>query len=180
MPHKWILPLEQCYFQDFYMDMHHIPPHTKPAAAADLERIRKYTSWLDNRFRLPGTRFRFGLDPVIGLIPVVGDITSLAFQGMLFSLMIKHGASGKVRILMLLNILVDFILGSIPFLGAVLDFVYKSNEKNYNLLMRHYREGRHQGSGTGLVVLFVLLAILLAAVIGWLVYKFIAFIIALF
>ena len=118
---------------------------------------------LDSQFRLPGTRFRFGLDPLLGLLPVLGGLSSAAVSVGLLATMLRHGASGAVVVRMGLNILLDTAVGSVPVLGNVFDFAYKSNERNVALLRRHYAEGRHQGSGRGLVAL---LALGLAAGLG--------------
>ena len=118
---------------------------------------------MDSQFRLPGTRFRFGLDPLLNLVPIVGDLSGTVVSVMLLLTMLRHGASGAVVVRMALNILIDTVVGGIPILGNVFDFAYKSNERNVALLRRHYAEGRHQGSGKALIV-FVLLAF--AVVVG--------------
>ena len=85
--------------------------------------------------------------------------------------MIRHGASGKVAAKMVVNILIDFIIGSIPVLGAVFDFWFKANQRNLRLLKEHYEEGKHTGGAkevivTTLVVLSVLFLIILVGVIA--------------
>lgn len=107
---------------------------------------------LDNQFRLPGTSFRFGLDPLLGLLPVVGDMASFAMSAALVVTMARHGASGKLVTLMLLNSALDALLGSIPVVGNIFDFFFKANERNVRLLRRHYDEGKYQGSGKGILV----------------------------
>lgn len=108
---------------------------------------------MDSKFRLPGTNFRFGLDPILGLLPVIGDFTSFAISGGLILYMVKFGASRKVIILMVLNIFLDATIGSIPVIGHVFDFYYKANTRNINLLRKHYQEGKYKGSGTWIIVL---------------------------
>jgi len=122
--------------------------------------------WLDTKFQIPGTRFRFGLDPVIGLIPGLGDVFTFVVSGSLIAVMARKGASGKVIILMTLNALLDTIIGSIPLLGGIFDFFYKANERNVRILEKHYHEGKYQGSGKGIVVLviIVLLAVFAGAI----------------
>ncbi len=122
-----------------------------------LKWIEKFVGVMDDRFRLPGTRFHFGLDPVIGLIPFVGELVTFVLTGAMVLTMAKHGASRKVVILMMLNLMLDSIIGSIPLIGNIFDFYYKANRRNLNLLKKHYEEGKYQGSGNG---------ILLAVVIG--------------
>ena len=101
---------------------------------------------LDSRFRIPGTDIRFGVDFLIGLVPVAGDVITFGFAGLLVIAMARHGASGMVVVKMLWNILLDATVGSIPVLGDLFDLKYKANRRNYQLLTEHYQEGEHQGS----------------------------------
>ena len=141
----------------------------------DFKWIDKLSSFLDSKYKVPGTNFRFGIDPIIGLIPGLGDVTSFTFSSFLILLMAKKGASGKVVALMVLNVLLDTIIGSIPVIGTIFDFFYKANNRNVRLLKRHYEEGKYQGSGTGvliatvvvLVIILVLLFIFLFKIIGY-------------
>ena len=119
---------------------------------------------LDDRFRIPGTKFRFGLDPIMNLIPVAGDISGFLVGAALVWVMARHGVSRKVLILMVVNICVDALIGAVPLIGQISDFYYKSNSRNIKLLKEHYEEGKHQGQGTGvLVVVFLVLLVFFAA-----------------
>jgi hypothetical protein len=148
-------------------------PRTQPAAPATFdadERLRwveRIARLMDSQFRLPGTRFRFGLDPLLGLLPIVGDASTTVVSVALLMTMFRHGASGAVVVRMALNILLDTVVGAIPILGNVFDFAYKSNERNVALLRAHYAEGRHAGSGKGLVLLLLLFTAGLLALVGW-------------
>ena len=144
-------------------------PAVLPSFDAD-ERLRwveRIARLMDSQFRLPGTRFRFGLDPLLGLVPIIGDLSTTAVSVALLLTMLRHGASGAVVVRMALNILLDTVVGAIPILGNVFDFAYKSNERNVALLRRHYAEGRHQGSGKGLVVLLLLAFGVVFALVAW-------------
>jgi hypothetical protein len=127
----------------------------------DIKWLDNVSSWMDSKFRIPGTQIRFGLDPIIGLVPFVGEVTTLIISGGLVLSMAKYGVSRKVVILMVLNILLDSIIGSIPIIGNIFDFTYRANQKNINLLKRHYQEGKYQGSGRGIIAL-ILIVLLLA------------------
>lgn len=123
-------------------------------------------SWLmDNQFRLPGTSFRFGLDPVINFVPIFGDLTGFLISAALVLVMTRHGASGKVVILMTLNIFLDALIGAVPVIGWLFDFAYKANDRNIRLLKRHYQEGKYQGSGKGIIA--VLLVVILGFIVGF-------------
>ncbi|WP_083322553.1 DUF4112 domain-containing protein [Hymenobacter lapidarius] len=146
-------------------------PTTLPPSSFDAnERLRwveRIARLMDSQFRLPGTRFRFGLDPLLGLVPVVGDLSSLAVSVALLMTMLRHGASGAVVVRMAFNILLDTVIGAIPMLGNIFDFAYKSNERNVALLRRHYAEGRHTGSGKGLVALLLLGFLVVFGLVAW-------------
>src|SRR5512133_2520747 len=147
-------------------------PYRLPVSApfdAD-ERLRwveRIAHLMDSQFRLPGTRFRFGLDPLLGLVPILGDLSSTAVSVALLLTMLRHGASGAVVVRMAFNILLDTVVGAVPILGNLFDFAYKSNERNVALLRRHYAEGRYQGSGKGLVFLLLLAFLVVFGLVAW-------------
>ncbi len=142
-----------------------------------LKWVERVSYLMDERFRLPGTNFRFGLDPLINLIPIVGDLSGFAVSSMLVLAMAKHGVSRKVLIMMCLNIVLDSTIGAIPIIGQVFDFTYKSNTRNIKLLKEHYNEGKHQGSGKDvilwvfaiLVLSFLIFAYLLWMLVSWII-----------
>lgn len=97
---------------------------------------------LDARFRFPGTAFRFGLDPLIGLIPVAGDTISLCIGLLILFDARRLGARKRVLARMLLNLGVDWAVGIIPLVGDAADFFIKPNRANAALLMREHAAGR--------------------------------------
>ncbi|GAA4496880.1 hypothetical protein GCM10023172_10960 [Hymenobacter ginsengisoli] len=143
------------------------PPPATIATDARLRWVEHVARLMDSQFRLPGTRFRFGLDPLLGLIPIVGDLSSTAVSVALLLTMLRHGASGAVVVRMVLNILIDTVIGGIPIIGNVFDFAYKSNERNVALLRRHYAEGRHSGSGKGLVAIVLVVMLAVVGLVAW-------------
>lgn len=146
------------------------PTTVQPATFDADERLRwveRIAHLMDSQFQLPGTRFRFGLDPLLGLLPVVGDLSTTAVSVALLLTMLRHGASGAVVVRMALNIFIDTVVGGIPLIGNVFDFAYKSNERNVALLRRHYAEGQHSGSGKGLIILLSLLFGVVFALVAW-------------
>ena len=134
---------------------------------ARLRWVESISRLLDSQFRVPGTTWRFGLDPIMSLIPVVGGIPSLAVSGILILTMMRHGASGNLVVRMALNVLLDTIFGAIPIIGNVFDFAYKANNKNVRLLRAHYAEGKYQGSGKGLFAVVAIIFLLLAGAVVW-------------
>jgi hypothetical protein len=145
----------------------------------DLKWVEEVSRLMDAKFTFPGTKFKFGLDPLIGLIPGLGDISSFAISGILIFTMAKYGVSRKILILMSLNIIADAILGSIPLLGNIFDFFYKANTRNINLLRKHYVEGKYHGSGTGILVAIGLVLLLAFALLIFGTYKLFQYLIGL-
>ncbi|MDW7693879.1 DUF4112 domain-containing protein [Flammeovirgaceae bacterium SG7u.111] len=117
--------------------------------------IKRISNLMDEAIRIPGTNIRFGLDPILGLVPGAGDYISMVISSLMVLGIVRQGISGKVVVMMLGNVLVDFLVGSVPVIGDLFDFAYKANSRNYRLLLKHYEEGKHKGSGCGLVLLVV-------------------------
>ncbi|MBB5394537.1 DUF4112 domain-containing protein [Mucilaginibacter sp. AK015] len=131
-----------------------------------LKWVERIASVMDDKFRVPGTNFRFGLDPVLNLIPFAGDISGFVVSAALLYVMSKNGVSRKVLILMAINISIDAAVGAIPLLGQISDFYIKANTRNIQLLKEHYQEGKHTGSGNGVIVIIIIvLLIVLSAVL---------------
>lgn len=138
---------------------------------ASMKQIARLTKLMDKQFSIPGTNFRFGLDGLLGLIPGMGDVSTFAVSCYLLTLMAKNGASGYVMARMILNVLIDAIIGSIPFIGDIFDFAFKANSRNMRLMQEHFVEGRHRGGAWKVIVPIVI--ILLLILIGgiWLAWK---------
>jgi hypothetical protein len=153
----------------------------RPLSPTDdrLRWIESISTFMDNQFRVPGTNFRFGLDPIMSFIPFGGSAASFAISAGLLLTMVKYGVSRKVLILMLGNLLLDAVLGSVPVAGNIFDFFYKANQRNVNLLKRHYQEGRYTGSGTGLILAIALTLLLLLGLIIYGTWKLISYLVGL-
>ena len=82
-----------------------------------LVKISKLVKLMDTAFTIPFTNIKFGLDPIIGLFPIIGPIIDYGISAYLLLGMLKNGASGKVVMKMLGNITVDGLVGAIPILG---------------------------------------------------------------
>ena len=132
-----------------------------------LQWVERVSRLLDSQFRVPGTNWRFGLDPIMGLLPVVGGLPSLAVSGLLILTMMRHGASGNLVVRMVFNVVLDALIGAIPIVGNIFDFAYKANDRNVALLRAHYAEGRHQGSGKGLLLALTLVLLALGGLLVW-------------
>lgn len=139
-----------------------------------LREVTYLANLMDSRFRIPGTNFRFGLDGIIGLIPGAGDLSMFAISSYMLWIMARNGASGYVLARMVLNVLIDALIGAIPFVGDLFDFVFKANTRNLRLMQEHYEEGRHRGSAWKVIIPVLILLFLIIVGIIWLVYKLIA------
>ncbi|MDX2053177.1 MAG: DUF4112 domain-containing protein [Polyangiaceae bacterium] len=121
------------------------------------------TAWV-----LPGTNLRFGLDSVLGfLLPGLGDwISSMAALGMIGEAA-RRQVPVSVLVRMLVNVMLDTALGSIPLLGDVYDFFFRSNTKNLELFRRHSGPILPTGEATRRLVLALGLIVATAAVLFW-------------
>jgi hypothetical protein len=139
--------------------------------APNIQWIERIANWMDSRFLIPGTKIRFGIDPLLSLFPIFGDLLTYIISGMLIYTMHNQGASRKVVIKMILNATLDTLIGAIPLVGTVFDVFYRSNDRNVRLLKEHYLEGKHQGSGNGLLLLIAIVAVVVVAAAFYGMYK---------
>ena len=100
-------------------------------------RIHRMTRIMDDVARVPGTDQRFGLDPIIGLIPIVGDVAGALVGGWIVLEATRFGIPRIAVARMVVNVLVDLALGIIPIVGIVLDVVSRSNARNLEIFRRH-------------------------------------------
>ena len=100
----------------------------------ELEIIRQIRKWMDEAVTLPGTKLKFGLDPIIGLIPGIGDLSSAAIGAYVLKAANKLGVPTIVMVRMLFNLAIDALIGLIPIVGDYLDVLYKANSKNVALV----------------------------------------------
>jgi hypothetical protein len=140
-----------------------IPPGQPIPRLSDAA-LDRLASMLDDQFRVPGTSLRFGLDPIIGLVPGIGDvITGLA--ALLFVYAAWERGLPRVTIArMVTNIAVDTLGGTLPIFGDLFDAYWKSNRMNYNLLLRQRRIPRAQQTGRDWLF-FLVLAVIVAALV---------------
>jgi hypothetical protein len=100
-------------------------------------RLRRFAVWLDAGIAVPGTSVRFGLDPVLGLVPGLGDAVGALLAGWIFVEAIRLGAPRATLLRIVANIGLDALIGAVPVLGDVFDVVWKANIENVALLERH-------------------------------------------
>jgi hypothetical protein len=96
---------------------------------------------LDAQFVIPGTNIRFGLDPLLSLIPGVGDLASPAFTLVLLVQGLHRRVPRVVLVRMIVNALLDACLGAVPIVGNIGDVFFRANLENLALLERHAHPG---------------------------------------
>ena len=138
---------------------------TSASAHRHVQAYRLIARLFDQAFRIPGTRWRFGLDPILGLIPVAGDLAGAlaGFYGIWVAS--KLGAPASIQLRMAANLIVDDVIGSVPLIGDLVDFGLKAHVRNVELLARwEQAPDRVARRSSGLLIGIALL--LLAALAG--------------
>ncbi|WP_262694370.1 DUF4112 domain-containing protein [Kordiimonas aquimaris] len=99
-----------------------------------VRRVQNLAQLLDRKYRIPGTRFRFGLDALIGLIPGVGDTITAVLAGWIIYQAHKCGVPFSIKLRMAVNVFIDWFIGLIPLLGDLFDIGWQANYRNAQLL----------------------------------------------
>jgi len=113
---------------------------TRVAVAEKAARVRALARMLDSAVRIPGTGVTFGLDPILGLVPGIGDLAGAVFSGYIVLTAARIGAPRSVLARMLLNLVTDTLVGSVPVLGDLFDVGFRANIRNSELLDKHLGE----------------------------------------
>jgi len=132
---------------------------------------------LDEAFRIPGTRIRFGIDGIIGLVPGIGDVLAGILSLIIPLAAWIRGVPYVTLIRMAVNLGIGVLVGTIPIFGDAFDIVWKANRRNYRLLTRHLGEPRRHTwrdwvflalIAGGLGFIFALPLLLLVWLLAWL------------
>ncbi len=134
-----------------------------------LKRLRTLGKILDNAIPIPGTKYKIGLDPIIGLFPAVGDYLTLIVSGYIVYESAKLGAKQDTLTKMALNILIDSLIGTVPVAGDLFDVAWKANLQNLELLEKDLpildtnatRESREDIDWKPLILIFAAIALVL-------------------
>ncbi|MBL8660752.1 MAG: DUF4112 domain-containing protein [Rhodospirillales bacterium] len=114
--------------------------HTSNRHHARIRRLERLAELLDDRFRIPGTRWRFGLDSLIGLVPGVGDAAGAIMSAYIIAEAARLGLPKRAVLRMLANLGIDTVLGAVPLAGDLFDVAYKSNRRNVNIALDHLKK----------------------------------------
>ena len=158
------------------MDPTAVPLEAPPEAHRRLRRLRALAWTLDAALPLAG-RWRVGLDPLIGLVPGVGDWAGAAISLYVIHEAARLGLPWRVLTRMAGNILVEAVVGVVPVAGDVFDVVWQANLRNLRLIDRHYRAGMRTRSLRDIAAALVAFAVVLlglAALGMWLAWRALA------
>lgn len=138
------------------------------ANATDMERMKFLAKMMDSAVEIPGLKVRFGLDAILGLIPGFGDFATSLISLYILQEAHRRGVSRMTLARMGSNIMVDWLVGSIPVLGDVFDVYWKSNVKNVALLQQHEANPPSplRKSAGDKIFLAIIIGILLLVLVG--------------
>lgn len=124
-----------------------------------LKKLDRLAWLLDSSIRIPGTSRTIGLDGIIGLIPGVGDVVTSIISGYIVLESVRSGVSGWVVGRMLLNVVIESVIGAVPILGDIFDFIFKANERNVSLAREYSQNTTATKRRSGLQLAAVLAAL---------------------
>ncbi|MET6758086.1 DUF4112 domain-containing protein [Pseudoalteromonas sp. NCIMB_1079] len=114
-----------------------INEHSQIKAQAAIARLERFSKLTDSSIGIPFTKFNIGLEAVIGLVPVIGDAAGLILSSYVLIEAQRLGVSKRIKTKMIINMLIDFVGGLVPFFGDIFDAFFKANTRNTRLLKNH-------------------------------------------
>jgi hypothetical protein len=141
---------------------------TSPSAPPESANLRALARLLDEAIPIPGTRFRIGLDALLGLFPGLGDLGGGLFAAVILVHAGRRGAPPSVLARMVANVATDTLLGAVPVVGDLFDAGWKANTRNVRLLDRYLeRPGATRASSRAVVLgLIALLALIIVGAVA--------------
>ena len=133
-----------------------------------LLRLKLLSKRLDDSIKIPGTNQKFGIDAIVGIIPILGDFIGVIFSVYIMYSGIKMGVSSKIVKKMAANIAIEFIIGSIPIIGDIFDALWKANKRNVELIEDATIENQENYNYLIIASLIVLILSLILVILGWL------------
>ena len=139
-----------------------------PVQEQRIAALRHVSRLLDSAYEVPGTKYRFGLDPIVGLVPGIGDLVSPLFTIALLWQSHDLNLPRVVQMRMLFNVVIDTVIGVVPLVGDLFDFAWKANDMNMTLLERHAFEEHLAAVSDWLFVIGLTIALLVVGVVPFL------------
>ena len=128
-------------------------------------RLGRMAWLLDSAIQIPGTRFRVGLDAIIGLVPGFGDIVGVLLSSYIVREAARAGAPTSVLLHMAWNVAVEGVVGMIPFAGDIFDAAWKANQRNVALLEAHFENPQRARRSSRMFVALLILGLATLVVI---------------
>jgi len=146
-----------------------------PETRSNPSKSRKVAELLDSQFTIPGTKIKFGIDPLIGLVSGAGDLAGAVLSIYFLIYAVKLGAPSSVLIRIFLNIAADLTIGAIPILGDIFDVAWKANLRNAILIEKLEQQPDQLETQSSVLnwFLFIVFILLLGAIIAGLIWAFI-------
>jgi Domain of unknown function (DUF4112) len=152
-----------------------------PSNRGPVAEIRERLTWLawllDSSIPIPGTRLTIGLDALIGLFPVVGDVVGVFLSSYILKEAAALGVSRSILARMAFNVAVEGLVGMIPFAGDLFDAAFKANQRNVRLLNAYLDHPQHAKRSSrvfvSLLAAGVVLFLVVAGTLGFLVSRWI-------
>lgn len=137
-----------------------------------VERLQRLARLWDSAIRIPGTQVRVGLDPLVGLVPGLGDAAGALVAAYIVLEAVRFDVPGATLLRMLANVAIDALVGTVPVLGDIFDVAWRANLKNVALIEHHLADphGARRASRVWIVVVIAVLVLLalLGVAAGWL------------
>ncbi|MGE5144816.1 MAG: DUF4112 domain-containing protein [Acidobacteriota bacterium] len=137
-----------------------------------VERLQRLARLWDSAIRIPGTQVRVGLDPLVGLVPGLGDAAGALVAAYIVLEAARCDVPGATLLRMLANVAIDALVGTVPVLGDIFDVAWRANLKNVALIEHHLADphGARRASRVWIVVVIAVLVLLalLGVAAGWL------------
>lgn len=149
------------------VDWEVLPPEEKQKRAAVEPVFRWVALLMDDLLRIPGTNFRFGLNPLIDFIPAVGDISAAVVSTSVLLYALRHGIPKMLLARMALNVFINEIVGAIPLVGSAFALWFRANHRNYELLRAHAGAPRERRRSDTIFVVSILAVLFLIIAAGF-------------
>src|SRR6266849_3089504 len=130
----------------------------------DLVALRKFAYLMDEAVRIPGTGRGIGLDAALGFIPGFGDVIGALLSVWIVIGALRHRVPTRKVVRMVVNVLLDMVIGEIPLFGDIFDIAFEENLMNMRLLIAHRDRGRPPRSFSTIAFTAILIIVLIASV----------------
>ena len=131
-----------------------------------VDRLNRLAWLLDNSIRVPGTSYHIGLDPLIGLVPGIGDAVGALLSMVIVSEAARLRLPASIIVRMGFNIALEVLIGSIPVIGDVFDMTWKANVRNSRLFERYTTSSKKTITSSKIMIFVIMLILALILVLS--------------